>query len=99
MVELVNLPTIDPDNVAETICLGKFNIQLGGPYATLLFTHPRARVGPLVDEGKLVIESVVRARIVMSIDNLVALRDLLNNVLKDVQTTTTAAGSHEPGHA
>lgn len=99
MVEPVNLPTIDPDNVAETICLGKFNIQLGGPYATLLFTHPRARVGPLVDEGKLVIESVVRARIVMSIDNLVAMRDLLNNMLKDVQATTTGADSHEPGHA
>ncbi len=99
MVEPVNLPTIDPDNVAEMICLGKFNIQLGGPYATLLFTHPRARVGPLVDEGKLVIESVVRARIVISIDNLVAMRDLLNNLLKDVQPTTTGAGGHEPGHA
>ncbi|WP_424630405.1 hypothetical protein [Bradyrhizobium sp. SYSU BS000235] len=99
MVELANLPTTDPDNVAETICLGKFNIQLGGPWATLLFTHPRPRVGPLVDEGKLVIESVVRARIVMSIDNLVAMRDLLDSLLRDVQTTAGAAASHEPGHA
>lgn len=99
MVELANLPTTDPDNVAETICLGKFNIQLGGPYATLLFTHPRPQVGPLVDEGKLVIESVVRARIVMSVDNLVAMRDLLDNLLKDVQTTAGASAIHEPGHA
>lgn len=99
MVELANLPTIDPDNVPETLCLGKFNIQLGGPYATLLFTHPRPRVAPMVDEGKLVIESVVRARIVTSVDNLVALRDLLDTVLKDVDVPGAGAASHEPGHA
>jgi hypothetical protein len=98
MVEVANLPTTDPDNIAETICLGKFNIQLGGPWATLLFTHPRARVGPLVDEGKLEIESVVRARIVMSVDNLIAMRDLLNSLLKDVPLPDAAKG-HEPGHA
>lgn len=99
MVELTNLPTTDPDNVPETICLGKFNIQVGGPYATLLFTHPRPQVGPMVDEGKLVLESVVRARIVTSLDNLVALRELLNNLLKDVQTPVSAAAGHKPGHA
>ncbi len=102
MVEVTNLPTTDPDNVPETLCLGKFNIQVGGPFATLLFTHPRPRVGPMVDEGKLVLESVVRARIVLSLDNLVAMRDLLNNLLKDVKTLAVAAaagGGHEPGHA
>lgn len=103
MVELTNLTTSDPDNIPETLCLGKFNIQVGGPFATLLFTHPRPQVGPMVDEGKLVVESVVRARIVTSLDNLVALRDLLNNLLKDVQTPATApaaaGGGHKPGHA
>ena len=100
MVELANLPTTDPDNVPETLCLGKFNIQIGGPHATLLFTHPRPQVGPMVDQGNLLLESVVRARIVTSLDNLVALRDLLNDLLKDVKTpVATAAASHEPGHA
>lgn len=100
MVETVNLPTIDPDNVSETLCLGKFNIQFGGPYATLVFTHSRPQAAPMVDDGKLVMESVVRARIVTTVDNMVALRDLLNNLLKDVQTPASAAATgHEPGHA
>ena len=77
-------PGVDPDNIPETLCIGKFNISFGpGPLATLTFTHVRSKVGFLVDKGEIVQESVVRARIVTTAENMVALRDLLKNVIKD----------------
>lgn len=86
-------PAVDPDNVPETLCMGKFNIAFAaGGLATLTFTHVRPKVGPLLDEGSIEEESVVRARIVTNIDNLVALRDLLNNVIRQDSAPTTVTG-------
>ncbi|WP_338822088.1 hypothetical protein WDM22_38375 [Bradyrhizobium septentrionale] len=88
-------PCVDPDCVPETLCLGKFNVmfnQMG--LATLTFTHPRAKTGPLLDQGQIEDEGVVRARIVTSSENMVAMRDLLNSLLKDTPAApaTTSAG-------
>jgi hypothetical protein len=86
-------PAVDPDNVPETLCMGKFNIAFAaGGLATLTFTHVRPKIKPLLDEGSIQEESVVRARIVTNIDNLVALRDLLNNVIREDSVPTTVTG-------
>jgi hypothetical protein len=64
-------PASDPDNVPET--LGRFNLAVGpGPLATLTFTHVRNKTGPLIDQSQIDPESVVRARIVTTLENLAA---------------------------
>jgi hypothetical protein len=85
-------PAVDPDNVPETLCAGKFNIAFAtGGYATLTFTHTRPKATPLLDSSQIDEESVVRARIVMPMDNFVALRDLLNNTIQDQPGGPTSA--------
>jgi hypothetical protein len=74
---------VDPDNVAEVLCDGMFNIHLSGPFAHLTFTQTRPEPGPMF-AGSLVRRNyVVRARIAMSVDNLVALRDALMRMTLD----------------
>jgi hypothetical protein len=72
---------IDPDNVPETLCDGRFYIHPHGNLATLTFTHARLRAADLFG-GRVNAEEVIRARITLTMDNLVALRDLLNNLVK-----------------
>jgi len=82
----------DPDNVAETLCIGRFSVAKGpGPLVTITFTNVRNKCGPLMDQGVAVQESVVRARIVTTLGNLVALRDLLNLSIRE--TSPATAGS------
>lgn len=82
-------PAVDPDNVQEALCVGRVNVAAGpGPLVTLTFTNVRNRAGPLIDKGEVVQESVVRARIVTTIENVVALRDLLS---KSIQTSDVNA--------
>ena len=75
-------PSADPDNVPETLCIGRFTVSAAGAIATITFTHERPKAGPLMDRGVPELESVVRARIVTSMNNLVALRDTLTKVLE-----------------
>lgn len=76
---------IDPHNVPETLCLGKFNLSFNAAgLATLTFTHVRPKPGPLIESNTVEDEYVVMARIVTTTDNLIALKDVLNAVLKDV---------------
>lgn len=77
-------PAVDPDNVPETLCCGMFNLSfVAGNLATLTFTHPRPKIGPLVGSNQIEDELVVRARIVLSLENLVALRNFLNEAIKE----------------
>ena len=85
--------TADPDRVPETLCDGPFNVSFGGGRALLTCTHPRAKAGPLVDRGQVEIELIVRARIAFSMDNLVALRDLLNRLVPRDPPAEGAAAS------
>ncbi|MBX9711833.1 MAG: hypothetical protein K2X60_12435 [Xanthobacteraceae bacterium] len=87
---IVKEPGTDPDNVPETLCVGKFNVSVTGPLALITFTHGRPQTTQLLDNGVVELESVVRARIVTTTDNLVALRDLLNGMLKDAPAATPA---------
>ena len=90
MAQPTQPPAADPDNVPETLCCGRFNLSfLAGSLATLTFTHPRPKAGPLLDTNQIHEESVVRARIVMHLDNLLALRNFLNEAIKDDPATMT----------
>jgi hypothetical protein len=85
-------PAADPDNVPETLCIGRFSLNSGpGPLFTLTFTNVRNQAGPLIDNNNVVAESVVRARIVTTAENLVALRDLLVNSIKETETDPAPA--------
>jgi hypothetical protein len=75
-------PTIDPDNVPETLCDGRFYLTWSGRLGTLTFTCVRPKADVLFDQGKVNNVGIVRARIVMSIENLVALRDMLTASIK-----------------
>ena len=90
-------PTVDPDNIPETLCIGRFNIAAGpGPLATITFTNTRPKAGPLMDDNQIVHESVVRARIVTTVENLTALRDLLSQAIPNPAAPVAAeAGPNE----
>ena len=85
-------PTIDPDHVSEILCLGKLNVSMTGPFATITFTHGRPKPALLLDNGVIDLESVVRARIVTSVENLTALRDLLDRVLDELNSPGVGSG-------
>jgi hypothetical protein len=77
------IPTIDPDNISEIICDGRFNVHPNGPLATMTFTHARPDAADLIDRSLVSPKFVVRARIVVTMDNLVAMRDLLNRIIQE----------------
>lgn len=70
----------DPQMVPEVVCDGPMNVHWIGNRGIITFTHPRARSQPLF-EGETQIDLIVRARIATSVQNLVALRDLLVRLL------------------
>ena len=81
----------DPNSVPETFCDGQFNLSItGGTIATLTFTHVRPDPKPLFQDGTVRPTAVVRARIVTTIPNLIALRDLLNRMIQTEGAPTTA---------
>jgi hypothetical protein len=82
----------DPDNVPEMLCDGQLNVVVTGTYATLTFTRIRPDVTVMFRDGWIDPKSIVRARIVTSLNNLVALRDLLNRIIQDPNTPVPPAG-------
>jgi hypothetical protein len=82
----------DPDNVSETICDGAFNVAIFGQLATLTFTHVRPDPEILLRDGSLELKSVVRARIVITMSNLIALKDLLIKAIQEPDTPVPPAG-------
>jgi hypothetical protein len=84
--------TVDPDNVPETLCSGIFNVSTSAAgLVTFTFTHVRPKAGPLLDANQIDEENVVRARIVTTIDNAHALRDVLDSLIKKQPTAPAAA--------
>ena len=84
-------PAVDPDNVPEALCCGVFNLSfVAGNLATLTFTHPRPLIGLLIGSNQVQDEFVVRARIVLSLDNLIGLRNFLNEAIKEDPTAMAA---------
>jgi hypothetical protein len=85
-------PVIDPDNIPEILCDGRFNIHPHGNLATLTLTTARPRASELFN-GTIKNEEIVRARITMTIDNWAALKDLLARVIQSPNVPTPPAGS------
>jgi hypothetical protein len=86
-------PTVtDPDNVPEIVCDGQFNVTVTNPFATLTFTHKRPDATVMFRDVKIDHKAVVRARIVTSMNNLIALRDLLNRIIQDPAIQEPATG-------
>ena len=91
-------PAIDPDNVPEVLCEGRLYLTWSGDLATLTFTHARPKAGPLLGSDQLELESIVRARVVMKLGNMIALRDLLNDKIRTDQTVPTGGATPETMH-
>src|SRR5262249_35278834 len=85
-------PIVDPDSVPEILCDGPLNVAAFGNLVALTFTHIRPRPGVLFQDGRIETEAVVRARIVLTTQRLVGLRDLLNRITREPQVPTPAAG-------
>ncbi len=85
-------PVIDPDSVPETLCDGQFNVFVLGQLATLTFTHVRPDAGHMFGTGTMNPQAVVRARIVLTLGNLEALRDLLNRIIQTPDVPAPPAG-------
>jgi hypothetical protein len=79
-------PVMDPDSIPETLCDGQFNVSINGGLATLTFTQARPDAIGMFKDGTYSVNAVVRARIVITVANLAALRDLLNQVLQAPDT-------------
>jgi hypothetical protein len=85
-------PVTDPDNVPEIFSDGQMNVALRGNFATITFTHVPADPTPMFKDGTISPVAVVTARIVLTLSNLVALRDLLNRVIATPQGPALPAG-------
>jgi hypothetical protein len=83
---------IDPDSVPEILCDGQVNVSTGGNLATLTFTHVRQDATAMFRDGTVNASGIVRARIVITVANLAALRDLLNQVIQAPDTPAPPAG-------
>lgn len=82
--EAKNPPVSDPDNIPELLCNGRIFVNWAGDLGIITFTQERPAVGAMFDRDDVSLaDAVVRARIVMSLGNMRALRDLLNRVIKD----------------
>jgi len=91
------IPAIDPDSVPEILCDGALNVHWFGSRATITFTHNRPRTKPLLEDGQVEFDAVVRARIATSFDNILALRDLLNRIFPEGQSVDAPVGGSAGG--
>jgi hypothetical protein len=85
-------PIIDPDMVPEVLCDGQFNISISHDLATLTFTHARANPTEMFLDGRIDPSYVVRARIVIPIKSLIALRDVLSRIRTKPAAPATVSG-------
>ena len=73
---------IDPDHVPEALCNGFINLHFSSnDFGVLTFTHARPKPQSMFVGGQTLPDLVVRARVVLTPDNLRALRDLLVNTI------------------
>lgn len=94
---VVEAQIVDPDNVPETLCLGTINAHIApGKLIVLTCTHPRPKIAALVDKGEFELENVVRARIVVNLDTVVALRDLLSRLVVISASAPSGFGAVRP---
>ncbi len=93
-VQSQQTPVHDPENVPEILCVGPYNVFVTGPLATITFTNMRPDADPLLRQGAITAKFVVRARIVVPADSLGAIRDSIDQTIKNAQAAT--AGNIPP---
>jgi hypothetical protein len=81
-------PVADPDNRPEVFCDGQMNVAIRGNLATITFTHVRPDPTQCFKDGTV----RATARVVITVPNLIALRDLLNRVITAPQQPAPPAG-------
>jgi hypothetical protein len=81
-------PVTDPDNIPEVFCDGQMNVAIRGNLATITFTHVRPDPTPMFKDGTV----RATARVVITVPNLIALRDLLDRVITAPQQPAPPAG-------
>jgi hypothetical protein len=81
-------PVTDPDNIPEVFCDGQMNVAIRGNLATITFTHVRPDPTPMFKDGT----ARATARVVITVPNLIALRDLLDRVITAPQQPAPPAG-------
>jgi hypothetical protein len=81
-------PVTDPDNIPEVFCDGQMNVAIRGNLATITFRHVRPDPTPMFKDGTV----RATARVVITVPNLIALRDLLNRVITAPQQPAPPAG-------
>ena len=69
-------------------CDGQMNVAIRGNFATIPFTHVRPDPTPMFKDGTV----RATARVVITVPNLIALRDLLNRVITAPQQPAPPAG-------
>ena|ERR1700687_1441855 len=84
-------PVSDLNSIPEILCDGPCSISVIGPLATLSFTHVRSEPGPLFTTGVFTPTTIVRARIVLTFPNLIALKAQLARIIQAVETAGSAA--------
>jgi hypothetical protein len=85
-------PVTDTDNIPEVFCDGQM-----GPFAAISRPSPSRMSAPIrhqcsKKDGTARATAVVAARVVITVPNLIALRDLLNRVITAPQQPAPPAG-------
>jgi hypothetical protein len=81
-------PVTDPDNIPEVFCDGQMNVAIRGNLGTITVTHVRPDPTPMFKDGTV----RATARVVITVPNLIALRDLLDRVITAPQQPAPPAG-------
>jgi len=89
---------IDPDHVSEVLCDGPLYLTWAGNLGTLTFTHARPNPASLFAKDLIENEFVVRARVIMSLSNMIALRDLLNDKIRSDLAGAASASAGATKH-
>jgi hypothetical protein len=78
-----------PDNVPEILYV---NVAIRGGLATLTLTHVRPDPTPTFSDTRIEPEAIERARIVLTLTNLIVLRDLLTRAIETPDTPAPPGG-------
>jgi hypothetical protein len=86
-----NPEVTDPDNVPEILYV---NVAISRGLATLTLTHVRPDPTPMFSDTRIEPEAIGRARIdiVLTLTNLIVLRDLLTQAIETLDAPAPPAG-------
>ncbi len=86
--QFVNPPVSDPNGVNETLSNGPINLSIVGTMATMTFTTVRPDVKQAFTGSVKDVSAIVVSRLTMPFENLVQLRDMLNQTIQNAAPLT-----------